>query len=336
MRHFVIVGVLIVVLTPLAYFGMDAAHVMPIQASTQSLIIDKMWDWDSMAVAFLLCLIVVPLFYSLIVFRRKKGDTTDAEHIEGNTKLELTWTFLPLVLVLVYAYLGAYTLGVTRIADPNATVIKVTARQWEWTFDYPQGFTSNELHLLVNQQVVLKMTSTDVIHSFWVPEFRIKQDVVPGRTTEYRVTPDLVGNYLVRCAELCGASHAFMERPVIVTEQSDYDAWVAEQVKAALAASQTPEGRGQILVGANGCLGCHTTDGSKLRAPTWRGLYNSQVKLNDGSTVTADDAYLMESIINPNAKIVAGFDSGLMPTSFKDLLTEDQIKDIIAYIKTLK
>jgi len=334
MRHFVIVGILIAILTPLIYLGIRATNLMPIEASLQSIPVDWMWNMDMGPIAFLFALIMVPLVYSLIVFRRRKGDTTDAEHIEGNTTLEITWTIIPLMIVVVYAYLGAYTLGETRVVDPNALVINVTAHQWDWSFSYPEGFTSNELHLPINKQVVLEMQSLDVIHSFWVPEFRIKQDVVPGHTTEYRITPDLLGNYTVRCAELCGTSHAYMERPVIVTSQSDYDTWVKQQAatEAALVAQGGPDA-GKALVAQNGCGGCHSIDGSKLVGPTWRGLFGSQVKLADGSVVTADEAYLIESIAKPSAKVVDGFPDHVMPT-FN--LTDAQIKNIASYIETLK
>ena len=334
MRHFVIVGVLIAILTPLIYLGIRASNLMPIEASLQAIPVDWMWNMDMGPIAFLFALIMVPLVYSLIVFRRRKGDTTDAEHDEGNTTLEITWTIIPLMIVIVYAYLGAYTLGETRVVDPNALVINVTAHQWDWSFSYPEGFTSNELHLPINKQVVLEMQSLDVIHSFWVPEFRIKQDVVPGHITEYRITPDLLGNYTVRCAELCGTSHAYMERPVIVTSQSDYDSWVTQQAakEAALVAQGGPDA-GKALVAQNGCGGCHSIDGSKLVGPTWRGLFESKVKLSDGSVVTADEAYLIESIAKPSAKVVDGFPDHVMPT-FN--LTDAQIKNIASYIKTLK
>ena len=334
MRHFVIVGVLIAVLTPLLYLVLRASNVMPVEASLQAIPVDWMWNMDMGPIAFLFALIMVPLVYSLIVFRRRKGDTSDAAHIEGNTTLEITWTVIPLMLVIVYAYLGAYTLGETRVVDPNAMVINVTAHQWDWSFDYPEGFTSNELHLPINKQVVLKMQSLDVIHSFWVPEFRIKQDVVPGHITEYRITPDLLGSYTVRCAELCGASHAYMQRPVIVTSQSDYDAWVQQQAAAAAAliAKGGPDA-GKALVAQNGCAACHSIDGTRLVGPTWRGLFGSQVKLSNGKAVTADEAYLIESIANPGAKVVDGFPDGVMP---KFNLTDAQIKNIASYIETLK
>ena len=334
MRHFVIVGVLIAILTPLIYLGLRASNLMPIEASLQSIPVDWMWNMDMGPIAFLFALIMVPLVYSLIVFRRRKGDTSDAEHIEGNSTLEITWTIIPLIVVVVYAYLGAYTLGETRVVDPNALVINVTAHQWDWSFSYPEGFTSNELHLPINKQVVLEMQSLDVIHSFWVPEFRIKQDVVPGHTTEYRITPTLLGNYTVRCAELCGASHAYMQRPVIVTTQSDYDSWIKEQTatEAALVAKGGPDA-GKALVAQNGCAACHSIDGSKLVGPTWRGLFGSPVKLSTGKVVTADEAYLIESVAAPSAKVVDGFPDGVMP---KFNLTDAQIKNIASYIETLK
>jgi cytochrome c oxidase subunit 2 len=334
MRHFVIVGVLIAILTPLIYLTITAANVMPVQASAQSLPVDWMWNMDAGVLSFLFALIMVPLVYSLIVFRRRKGDTTDAEHMEGNSTLEVTWTIIPLMIVIVFAYLGAYTLGETRVVDPNALVINVTAHQWDWSFDYPEGFTSNELHLPINQQVDLKMQSLDVIHSFWVPEFRVKQDIVPGHITEYRVTPTLLGAYTVRCSQLCGTRHAYMERPVVVTSQADYDAWIKEQVaaNAALVAKGGPDA-GKALVAQNGCGGCHSLDGSKLVGPTWRGLFGSQVKLTTGATVTADEAYLIESVSDPSANVVDGFPDHVMP---KFNLSDSQIKNIVSYIETLK
>ncbi len=333
MRHFVIVGILVILMAVLTYFGLQAADLMPVQASEQAVPVDWMWNLDLIAMSFLFALIMVPMFYSLIVFRRRKGDTSDAEHMEGNTSLELTWTILPLFAVLIFAYLGAYSLGETRRVDPDAMTIKVSAFQWAWKFNYPDyGVTTNELYLPVNKQVVLKMESTDVIHSFWVPEFRIKQDVVPGRITEYRITPTLLGAYKVRCAELCGTSHSYMESPVIVVDQAGFASWIVdEQAKAAVAAA-TPEGRGERLVAQNGCAACHSIDGRQGMGPTWQYLFGSQVKLADGSTITADEPYLTESILNPTLKVVRGFQPTMPAFSF----TPEEIADIIAYIQTLK
>ena len=334
MRHFWVVGILVIVMAVLTYIGLNSLGLMPVEASAQSVSIDWLWNWEIVAISFLFSLIVVPMAYSLVVFRRRKGETGDGEHIEGNATLEITWTVIPLIIVLVFAYMGAYSLGDIRRVDPNALVINVKAQQWVWTFEYPEyGIISKELHLPLNKQVVLKMQSADVIHSFWVPEFRVKQDVVPGHVTEYRITPTLIGNYKVRCAELCGVSHAYMEGPVIVDSQTDYTAWITKEAAIAAEAAKTPEGQGQLLTVRNGCIGCHSIDGAKMTGPTWFGLYGSNVKLADGRTVVADDAYLTESILAPKAKEVAGFSPTVMPPF---TLSEAEISNIIAYIKTLK
>ena len=184
MRHFVVVGILVIIGSIIVYLGLAAIGLMPVEASAQSVPIDQLWNLELIVLSFLFALIVVPLGYSLVVFRRRKGDTTDGQHIEGNSTLEVTWTILPLFLVMIFAYLGAGNLAAIRKVDPNAIVVKVTGQQWSWSFEYPAyGVTSNEMHVPVNQQVLLQMTSRDVIHSFWVPEFRPKQDVVPGRIT---------------------------------------------------------------------------------------------------------------------------------------------------------
>ena len=331
MLHFLIVGILVIVVAILTYFGVNILWVLPVGASVQAASIDWLWNIQMMAMSFLFALIVVPMIYSLIVFRRKKGETGEGEHFEGNTNLEIGWTLIPLIAVVTMAYVGASNLADVRRADPDAMVVKVTGIQWSWKFEYENGVVSDELHLPVGKQVHLKMTSTDVIHSFWVPEFRVKQDLVPGRITELRITPTEVGNYSVRCAELCGISHSYMVKPVIVSEPDQFAAWMTEQ--AALAAAlDTPEARGEAIVSANGCAACHSIDGAAGTGPTWLGLAGSEVELSDGSFETADDAFLAESIKDPAAKIVAGFENQMPVYGF----SEEQVADIVAYIKTLR
>lgn len=334
MRHYVTVGILVILFAFLTYFGLDAAGLMPVQASAEAVTIDWLWDLEVMTISFLFALIIVPLLYSLFVFRRKKGETGDGEHIEGNTKLEIIWTVIPLITVLVFAYLGAYNLGEIRLVDPQAMEVKVTAQQWSFSFEYPEyGIVSEELYLPVNKQVHLNMVSNDVIHSFWVPEFRIKQDIVPGRVTEYRVIPSLEGAYKVRCAELCGTSHAYMLANIHVVTQDEFDAWIGEHLADMELVAQTPESRGEAIIAQNGCIACHSIDGTPGIAPTWFGLYGSQVELVDGTFVTADDEYYQESIEKPQEQIVAGFEIVLMP---QFTFTDEEISDIIAYLKTLR
>ena len=339
MGHFVIVGILVIVMTVLTYLGIDVAglaeQMHPVAASAQAASIDQLWHWEVMVISFLFALIVVPMGYSLVVFRQKKGEMKDGEHMEGNATLEIAWTVVPLIIVVVFAYLGAYSLGEVRRVDPEALVINVKGQQFTWIFEYPEyGIVSSELYLPVDKQVVLKMESTDVIHSFWVPEFRIKQDVVPGRITEYRVTPTLEGSYKVRCAELCGTSHAYMENPVIVVSETDYAAWITEQAAIA-AASQTPEGQGKNLATRNGCIGCHSADGTQMTGPTWLGLFGKTESFTDGTTAVTDEAYITESIRDPNAKIVQGYPEPSVMPPYPNL-TDEEIANIIAYIKTLK
>jgi cytochrome c oxidase subunit 2 len=339
MQHFIIVGILVIVTAILTYLGLDVAGLArqqhPIAASAQSASIDQLWQWEMIVISFLFALIVVPMIYSLIVFRQKKGEMKDGEHMEGNTTLEITWTVVPLFIVVIFAYLGGWSLGEVNRVDPQALVINVKGQQFTWTFEYPEyGIISNELHLPVNRQVVLKMTSADVIHSFWVPEFRLKKDVVPGRVNDYRITPTLIGSYKVRCAELCGTSHAYMENPVIVESQAEYDAWILEQTALVEEALKTPEGQGRLLTVSNGCTGCHSLDGTPLTGPTWLNIYGKEEKMADGSTVVIDDAYIIESILDPNAKIVAGFPSPSVMPAFT--FTDEQLANIIAYLKTLK
>jgi cytochrome c oxidase subunit II len=337
-RHFLIIAVLVVVVAYLVYAGLTAIGLMPVEASAQSKPIDWLFDIDIKLISFFFALIVVPFTYSLIVFRRRDGDDGDGQHIEGNTTLEITWTIVPLILVVALGIIGADNLRQVTAKDPQAIEIKVVGFQWGWQFVYPEGFTSKELHLPVNQQVVLKMESRDVLHSFWVPEFRVKQDLVPGRVTEYRITPILIGSYKVRCAELCGASHAYMEASVIVDAQGVYTTWVSEQAAAAAAAEAAAAGnpdpaRGEKLYTDNGCKACHSLDGAKGIGPTWKGLFGEQVTLNDGTTLVADEAYLTESIKDPNAKVVQGFNANAMPNFG---LKDSQIADLVAFIKTLK
>ena len=335
MKHFAIVAVLVIIVTVAVNAGLVAVGLMPVEASAQSVVVDRLFFMHIHVISFLFALIVVFLLYSVVVFRRKPGDTSDGDHLEGHTGLEIAWTLAPLAGVLLFAGLGAQALADTRRPDPNAFAVKVTARQWAWSFEYPDsGVTSTELHLPVNRQVVLQLTSVDVIHSFWVPEFRLKQDALPGDNLvkELRITPTLIGNYKVRCAEMCGRLHAYMEAPVIVTSQADFDAWIAQQAVV----SNDPVQRGKKWATQFGCVSCHSIDGTKIVGPTWKGLAGAQVPLADGTTATADDAYLRESIINPNAKIVQGFSPNLMPQTFGTTLKDQQISDLIEYIKSLK
>lgn len=336
MKHYIFAAVLVVILTIASIVGLDQVRLLPEQASVQAEPIDFLFDIEFKIIAFLFALIVGLMIYSIIVFRRKPGDDTDAEHVEGNPRLEVLWTIAPLATVLYLSFLGAQVLGDTLRADPQPLEVRVVGSQWSWRFEYPlEGITSTELRLPVNKQALLRLSSTDVIHSFWVPEFRLKQDALPGgedMVRELRITPKNTGEYTVRCAELCGLQHAAMNAPVLVQSQEEFQAWVDEQSGAV---SNDPVERGQRLADQFGCLACHTTDGTQSVGPTWQGVFGSQEALADGTTVEVDEAYLRESIVNPGAKIVEGYQN-IMPANIGEDMTEEQIDDVIAFIESLQ
>ncbi len=334
MKHFIINAVLVIASTFAIHTGLTNIGLLPRLASAQGVSIDQLFGIYTWAIAFVFSLIVVPFTYSLIVFRRRKGETGEGTYIEGNSKLEIAWTLLPLIAVLYLAYLGAQSLSDTRRVDPSAMVVKVIAEQWNWQFQYPDYlFASKQLYLPVGQQVDLQMTSLDVTHSFFVPEFRLKQDILPGRTVDLRVTPTVIGHYTVECAQLCGKNHTTMTADVYVVSYADFQTWAKQQVANA---PKDPVLIGEQLASLYGCSVCHSTDGSKKTGPTWLHLYNSTVTLSDGKKVTADEKYLNNSITDPNLQIVSGFSPNVMPATFGQALTPAQITNLIAYIKSLK
>jgi cytochrome c oxidase subunit 2 len=333
MKHFISVAVLVILVTLAVHAGLNSVGLLPLQASAQAVAVDELLDVHLWLISFLFSLIVVTLLYSLIAFRRRKGETGDGAHITGSSSLEIAWTLIPLGIVIFLAYIGALSLGETRRIDPSALQVRVISGQWYWQYQYPEyGITSSELYLPVGRQADLQMTSNDVIHSFWVPEFRVKQDLVPGQTTELRITPTVIGDYVVRCAELCGLRHAYMEGAVHVVSQAGFEAWVADQQANA---PVDPVLRGEQLAGQYGCGACHSADGSPRTGPTWKGLAGSEVELSDGRRILADRDYLIESIINPNLHVVAGYNANVMP-SFANILDQTAVESIVAYIETLK
>lgn len=336
MKHLVIAGLLVVLVTAGLIFALEKVTLLPIQAADQAQPIDSLFRLEFMVIAFLFALIVVLMVYSMVVFRRKKGDTTDAAHIEGNTRLEVMWTIAPLATVLVFAYLGGQSLAETVRADPRPMEVNVIGQQWSWRFEYPEtGIVSTELMLPENKQALLRLWSTDVIHSFWVPEFRVKQDALPGgeaNMRELRVTPNRPGEYSLACAELCGLQHAYMTARVKVVSQEEFDAWV---VSLTGEVSGDPVERGSKLVTQYGCVACHSLDGTKIVGPSWKGIYGHEVTLSDGTTVEVNDEYLKESILNPASQLVQGYQN-LMPATYRDQLTDAQIADIIEFIKSLR
>lgn len=335
MRHLIIAGLIVIVATVAIGFGLANARILPEAASAQAGPIDRLFGFHFWVIAFLFSLIVVFMVYGVIVFRRRPGDTEEGQYTTGHTRLEVAWTLIPLGTVLAVSFWGAQILDETRRIDPQAMEVRVVASQWAWRFEYPDlGFASTELVLPVNQQVLLELTSQDVIHSFWVPEFRVKQDALPGgdeMVRELRVTPNQIGEYKVRCAEMCGRLHSEMIAPVSVRSQADFEAWTVEMAEAI---PEDPVDRGRLWVEQFGCIACHSLDGSEGVGPTWLGVWNTEEQLQDGSTVLVDADYIHNSIRNPGEQIVAGFDN-VMPADIGSELTDEQIADIVALIESL-
>jgi cytochrome c oxidase subunit 2 len=326
---------LVIVVTALVILGLGAIDLVPQLASAEGEYVDIMFQAQIYVIAFIFSLIVVLMLYSIVVFRRRPGDTSDGAYIKGNVPLEVAWTVIPLIVVLGFGVWGAQHLTEITRADPDELTVEVTGFQYGWSFEYPEsGVTSSELYLPRDRQVHFLLTSRDVIHSFWVPEFRIKQDAVPGRWTHLRVTPTEVGSYRVRCAELCGYAHAAMYAPVIVVEPEEFAAWLeGKDVGDTPPEDLPPVERGARLVEEQGCLSCHSTDGTEMVGPTWLGLYGSQRQLEDGSSVVADEDYLSRAILDPASQIVAGYPNVMPPTY--GTLSDEEIGAMIAFINSL-
>jgi cytochrome c oxidase subunit 2 len=334
MRHIAAVLVITVLVTLGVGYLLVSADLMPQAASQEGQIVDSLFDLQLWIIAFIFSLIVVIMLYSVIVFRRKP-DEPDAEgvYVKGHTGLEIAWTVIPLVVVIVVATIGARGLAEIIRSDENELVVQVTGFQFGWRFDYPDyGITSNTLNLPNDRQVLVQLNSLDVIHSFWVPEFRVKQDAVPGRTTELRFTPAEVGEYTLRCAELCGLSHSYMLAQVVVMEPADFEAWISEAGQAA-EGQQATEDIGARVYDAQ-CQSCHSVDGSDKVGPTFLGLYGSERPLDSGDMAQADEAYIRNSIVNPGAQVVDGY-ANIMPRILGDTLSEEEIDGLVAYIESL-
>ena len=348
MIHLAIVSVLVIVSTVLLGLFLTTADLLPPQASLQAETVDWLFGVHWWFIAFFVSLITVFILYSVIVFRRRKGERGDGKYVTGNHQLEILWTIIPIAIVIWMAVIGASTLADVERRDPQAITVDVFASQWVWRFEYTvpvvgengeeilTAVASDTLVLPKDQQVILRLHSQDVIHSFFVPEFRVKQDVLPGGeefTRELRVTPKLEGEFKVRCAEICGRLHYDMQAGIMVVPGSEFDAWLQEQSgECNLSDAEC----GQRWSQTYGCVACHSLNGDEGVGPTWLGLFGSQVELADGSTVTADEAYLLNSIQDPNAQIVAGFPPGIMPQDFDERLAELQIQRIIAFIMSLE
>ncbi len=295
---------------------------LPDQGAKEAVQIDNVY-W----VATIICIVIFGIvagvtIYSVFKFRARPDDEEDGAPIHGHTGLEIFWTAVPTALVTaISVYSGVVLVGNEKV-QKNHGVVEVTAQQFAWSFTYPdEGITTGELVVPIGRQVELKMTSKDVIHSFWVPEWRLKQDVVPGVTTRLLVTPNKLGTYDVICTELCGLGHAAMRARARVVEPAEYAKWV-QDVKAARAQGGTAQGK-ELFTSA-GCGGCHTLADAGTSGQVGPSL--------DQALKGKDAAFVRQSIVDPNAVIAQGYQPNVMPQDFGSTLSKAQIDGLVEYL----
>ncbi len=310
----------------------DAGFWFPPQGSTVAEHSDSVYFFILYVCTFFFVLIVSLMVLFMVKYRHRPG--VEAEKTSThNLTLELSWSVIPTLLTIVMFWVGFTGYIDMRTPPSDSYDINVIAKKWSWAFQYPNGWIESELHIPKGENVTLTMASDDVIHSLWVPAFRTKMDVVPGRYTQEWFKATRAGEYPLMCAEYCGQKHSNMISKVIVHEtRGDFDKWL--QQASDIHKNKTPEEAGEYFYKSRGCIQCHSLDGTPKNGPSFKGLYGKDEKMTDGSTVKVDDNYLRESILEPQASIVAGF-RPIMPT-FKGQLTDQDITAIIAFIKAQK
>ncbi len=298
--------------------------------------VDPVKSWDNhfrlyaILVTAIWVLVTVLLIYFSLRYRRKKGQG-DGASIHGNIFLEIVWTLVPFIIVVL---LGVQTWAVFqeyRKVPKNAYELNVQGFMWGWNVTYPDGIkTTNELRVPVGTPVKVNLTSKDVLHAFYIPEYKVQEEAIPGRTTYFWFLPTKAGEYRAYCTEFCGAGHSLMLAEVHAMDKADFQAWVAKYKEAAAALS--PVEKGKKLVDGLGCLGCHTITGEKSTGPTLKGIFGSSVVLSDGRKIIANEEYIEHSISEPKRDIVKGY-SPIMPP-YK--LSDEDLHAITEYLKTLK
>jgi len=297
----------------------------PDRASTIAGQVDALYIYLVLVSAVMTLLIFIAVAVLAIKYRRRPGVLPHP--IEGSPILETAWSVIPFGVMLTFFIWGAVIFFKERTPPTNSTEVYVVAKQWMWKIEHMEGQREiNELHVQTGQNVKLIMTSQDVIHSFFIPAFRLKQDVVPGRYSTLWFNATTPGVYHLFCAEYCGTSHSGMIGNVVVMEPQDYAQWMAGGPSVPL-----PEA-GKQLFTSLGCATCHRFD-IQGRGPNLQNAFGKPVLLEDGRTVTMDDNYVRESILNPTAKIVSGF-KPVMPT-FQGLVSDEQLNALVAYVKSL-
>ncbi len=306
---------------------------LPEGASTLSPEIDALFNFVNYTSLVLFLLVVGGMLYFVWKYRRRSPADRPAPFKES-VVLEATWIVVPTILVLLVFTWGFQSFIKLQVAPPDAYEISAEGYQWGWNFTYPEGFsTAGEMYVPVGRPVRMIMNSTDVLHSFYIPAFRVKQDVIPGRYSSVWFEATKEGVYDIFCTEYCGTQHSGMIAKIHVVDQNEYSEWVDSGGAGDLQELPLPE-QGRILAQKNACTQCHSIDGSRMSGPTWAGLYGQQAHATSAGAVVVDENYLRESILMPAAKIVEGYGNN-MPSTYASL-PDWQLTALIAYIKTLE
>jgi cytochrome c oxidase subunit II len=304
---------------------------LPAPASTTAKYADDLFLFLLAVSAFFFALIVLLLGLFVFLYRRREG-AGPAQSPSHNTPLELVWTLIPVAIVIFVFYEGLTGYMEMRTSPRQAYEIQVIAKKWSWLFRYPNGHEDEDLHVPVDQSVRLLMRSEDVIHGLFIPAMRVQMDVVPGRFTTAWFRADKPGEYDLVCAQYCGTKHSTMRSGVIVHPPGEFEKWLTEAGN--YEQNLSPVERGKMLYRRFGCWQCHSTDGSAGTGPSFKGVFGHQVTLSDGTSVEADENYVRESILEPQAKIVQGYQPVM--NTYKGMLSDDEIAALIEFIKSLK
>ncbi len=309
--------------------GQKSIQFFPEQASSIAGHVDGLYLYLVLVSAFFSLLIAVLIIVFAVKYRRR-SEAEVPKPIHGGLLLEITWSVIPLGLAMVMFAWGASIFFTESRPPADSMEIYVTGKQWMWKVQHMEGQREiNELHIPINRDIKLTLTSEDVIHDFYVPAFRTKTDVLPGRYTTEWFRPTKAGEYHIFCAEYCGTKHSGMVGTVYVMEPQQFDAWLTGG-----GAQGSLAQKGEALFQQLGCVTCHQAEADRQgRCPNLHGIFGRPQELTNGQVVTVDPAYIKESILNPSAKIVAGYQN-IMPT-FQGLVTEDGIQQLIEYVKSI-
>jgi cytochrome c oxidase subunit II len=283
---------------------------------------------------FLVALTIIMIWF---VYRYNEKRNKVPTPIPGSTRLEIVWTVIPTLLVLLMFYYGWIAYRPMRNPPPDAMVVTSVARMWSFSFQYENGKRSDKLILPVNKPVKINLLSVDVIHSLFIPAFRVKEDMVPGVEKFMWFTPTNLGTYDLFCAEYCGLQHSYMTSTVEVLSEEDFNAWYVDTTMVMAGEADMIGAEGFAIMQINGCNACHSSDGSRLVGPSHLGVYGQPrmvLRGRDKIEVVADEEYIKRSIYDPEYEIVEGYQKGLMQ-SYRDVLTDEDIQLIIEYLKGL-